>query len=81
MLTIILICLYLDDGEGEGDYPDSEDVSDQTTNQKQSNNVDSNAPKAYFKISDYTENVKVGDNVTLKCDIVNGDGKWKINDK
>lgn len=64
---------FEDDGDGE-DYGDSEDITDQASNQKQSNSVDLNAPKAYFKLSDYTETVKVGDNVTLKCDVMNTDG-------
>lgn len=67
--------MFLDDGIPDGDDY-SDDVSELSTNQKE-NKVDLNAPKAYFKLSDYTETVKVGDNVTLKCDVVNTNGKCK----
>lgn len=60
-----------DDGGAEPDYDDD---SDQNSNQKLANSVELGAP-AFFKLSDYTETVRAGESVTLKCEIENFAGK------
>lgn len=61
----------IDDDDGE----EYDDESDQTSSQKQSNKVD--LPPAYFKLTNYTEQAKLGETANLKCDIVNAGGNLK----
>ncbi|XP_055316107.1 titin-like [Sitodiplosis mosellana] len=56
--------------DDDGEPLEYDDESDQNSNQKPGNCVESNAP-AFFKFSDYTETVKAGESVTLKCEIEN----------
>ncbi|XP_055315896.1 peroxidasin homolog [Sitodiplosis mosellana] len=56
--------------DDDGDPLEYDDESDQNSNQKLGNSVESNAP-AFFKLSDYTETVRAGESVTLKCEIEN----------
>ncbi|XP_031640232.1 lachesin isoform X2 [Contarinia nasturtii] len=64
---------YQQDGEGDDDYDD--DVSDSVQKQGNinSNSVDTNVntAAAFFKLSDYTETVRIGETVTLRCDVEN----------
>lgn len=62
------------------DYND-DSSSDVGPNQKQSISFDKDAPKAIHKLSDYTETVKVGENVTLKCQIENDTRKCNTHKK
>lgn len=61
---------YQNDGDGELDYND-DTSSDLDRSQKQSNSVDLSRPRAYFKLDDYTKTVKIGENVTLECQVGN----------
>lgn len=78
MHSFFFAFINLDDGDGE-DYDDSS--ADVGPSQKQSNSVDLMAPKPYFKLEDYTKTAKVGENVTLKCDVGNVNRKFLSRNK
>lgn len=67
----------IDDADTEAEYnDDTSSDAGPSPNQRQSNSLDASAPKAYFKLTEYTEMVKIGEDVTLKCEIENESRKF-----
>lgn len=77
-LTYSVELFRIDDADGTDDYSDDLSVDTGTNQKQQSNQVDLNEPKAYFKLSDYKEMAQVGETVTLKCEVGNVSRKFPL---
>lgn len=77
---------YQNDDDKDLDYDDSDSEQRESTNSvnsRQNNdnsrqNIDTNP--AYFRLSNYTETVKAGENATLKCDVENLNSNYPLNE-
>lgn len=71
-ILFVIIFVYLAD-----DYPNYKDESAPEQTQHESNNVNMNGNEVpYFRLSAYTEKVKVGETAELKCEAKNTASKF-----
>lgn len=69
LLTFSLHFFY----SADADYPDYKDdgASDQASRETNNVNIERTNEAPYFRLTAYTEKVKVGETVELKCEVQN----------